>query len=484
MPLRTRSNSRSLGRLVGLGLAFSLACASSLYAQVTVDPRIAEFSPSADHWQVLSDGLSAVSHYDLRFYLVGASTPLATINIGKPSPDADGKIRFDFATEAAAWSLPGYSYEARISAVGPQGEGVSDASNRFTFGTAQPCGVTLGSGPGPIPSPGGNYAVSVSTGTDCSWVTRAAVSWVTVRTPGGSGNGTVAFVVGANPSATSRTGALTIGSQILTIRQDGLRVPVISWKTPVPITEGTPLGASQLNAVADVSGGFVYNPAAGTVLPGGAHTLKAAFLPADPTRYAAVSASTSLTVNPGGYQLTVTRPTGGMVYGAGLYCGTVGTACGASMSASMLLGLTAAPDAGYLFSAWTGDCSGTNSEYWLLLNGVKSCGARFTALSTAPVSPVVPVEPPAGALPLGAPYTLTILRPWGGDVKAAGISCGAATGTCVASMPGPMLIGLQAVASPGYVFVQWTGHCTGIDAGHWLTLEGPRTCGATFAAAR
>ncbi len=470
---------------MGLGLAFSLACASSLRAQATVDPRVAEFSPSADHWQVLGDGSPAVSRYDLRVYLLGASTPLATIDIGKPSPDADGRIRVDFASEAAAWSLPGYTYEARVSAVGPQGEGVSDTSNPFTFGTASPCGVTLGAGPGPIPSPGGSYGVSVSARSECSWVARAAVSWLTVRTPGGSGNGTVAFVVGANPSAASRTGALIIGSQILTVRQDGLRVPLVSWRTPVAITEGTPLGASQLNAAAEVAGHFVYNPAAGTVLPGGTHTLKAAFFPADRTRYAAVSASTSLTVIPGGYQLTVTRPAGGMVYGAGVYCGTVGTSCGASMSASMLLGLAAAPDAGYLFSGWTGDCSGTNSEYWLLLNGVKSCGARFTAVSTAPVSPGGPIEPPASAaLPLGGPYTLTILRPWGGDVKAAGISCGATSGTCAAAMPGPMRIGLQAVASTGYVFVRWTGHCAGIDASYWLTLDGPRTCGATFAAVK
>jgi hypothetical protein len=49
-------------------------------------------------------------------------------------------------------------------------------------------------------------------------------------------------------------------------------VPVINWTSPAPITAGTPLGATQLNATATgvggagVAGTFVYLPAAGTVL--------------------------------------------------------------------------------------------------------------------------------------------------------------------------------------------------------------------------
>ncbi len=48
--------------------------------------------------------------------------------------------------------------------------------------------------------------------------------------------------------------------------------------------------------------------------------------------------------------------------------------------------LTATPAAGYLFSAWTGDCSGTTSPCSLVLNGNKTVGATFTlAPQTGPV---------------------------------------------------------------------------------------------------
>jgi len=47
-----------------------------------------------------------------------------------------------------------------------------------------------------------------------------------------------------------------------------------------------------------------------------------------------------------------------------------------------------------------------------------------------------------------------------------------------------MSIGLQATPDTGYVFVGWTGHCSGSSPSASLALEGPRACGATFAPAR
>ena len=52
-------------------------------------------------------------------------------------------------------------------------------------------------------------------------------------------------------------------------------VPVINWASPAPITAGTPLGATQLNATASgvggasLTGSFVYLPASGSVLAAG-----------------------------------------------------------------------------------------------------------------------------------------------------------------------------------------------------------------------
>jgi uncharacterized repeat protein (TIGR02543 family) len=44
----------------------------------------------------------------------------------------------------------------------------------------------------------------------------------------------------------------------------------------------------------------------------------------------------------------------------------------------MLLGLEATPNKGYVFSGWTGNCSGTSANLWLALEGPRTCGATFT----------------------------------------------------------------------------------------------------------
>ncbi len=62
--------------------------------------------------------------------------------------------------------------------------------------------------------------------------------------------------------------------------------PVIAWATPADITYGTALGDAQLNATANLAGGFAYTPAAGTVLQvGDGQPLSVIFTPTDTTDY-------------------------------------------------------------------------------------------------------------------------------------------------------------------------------------------------------
>ena len=70
---------------------------------------------------------------------------------------------------------------------------------------------------------------------------------------------------------------------------------VLTWKKPADIIYGAALTAAQLNAVAPVSGTFVYAPAAGDVLSAGKHVLAVIFTPAD-TNLPMAEAEVSLTV--------------------------------------------------------------------------------------------------------------------------------------------------------------------------------------------
>ena len=99
-------------RLLG---CLSLALLPSVASAQTVSPQIVEFDPSADHNTSVS-GVAVVNGYELRFYSVGGTQPLHVIELGKPAPEADGKIRFNFASLLGAWPVSGVVYEARVAA--------------------------------------------------------------------------------------------------------------------------------------------------------------------------------------------------------------------------------------------------------------------------------------------------------------------------------------------------------------------------------
>jgi hypothetical protein len=72
--------------------------------------------------------------------------------------------------------------------------------------------------------------------------------------------------------------------------------PILTWNNPADIISGSALSATQLNAVADVPGTFVYTPVAGTILSLGTHTLHVDFTPTDATQYTTASKDVSVTV--------------------------------------------------------------------------------------------------------------------------------------------------------------------------------------------
>jgi len=143
----------------------------------------------------------------------------------------------------------------------------------ITF-TISPVSFTYkGSAQGPVITPSVSGATYATSGTVSA---TAAGSYSVTATATGNYNG-------------------TSGSFAWTIAK---ATPVVTWAVPAPITYGTPLSSTQLNATANVPGSFAYTPVAGTVLAVGTQTLSVAFTPTDATDYTSASASVSLTVNP------------------------------------------------------------------------------------------------------------------------------------------------------------------------------------------
>ena len=267
MPSRTRLLSAWLGLTALLVTTFSLAFAATLQAQVLSDPRVAEFDPSPDHWGVLDNGESAVLRYELGVYSLGAPAPFGTVDMGKPSPASDGKIRYDFSAQVAAWPLPGGDYEARVSAIGPDGAALSDPSNPFTFSTASTCNFSLNATTVSASASGGSYAVDVFTGTGCEWAVTTAPPWVTMWAGGGSGSGTVPFAVQANSSSSSRTGTIEIGGQTLTVRQDGATLPCSFSVSPTVFSFPATGGNGEVSADTDGGCGWTVSSSNSWLVP-------------------------------------------------------------------------------------------------------------------------------------------------------------------------------------------------------------------------
>ncbi|MPT51823.1 MAG: IPTL-CTERM sorting domain-containing protein [Delftia sp.] len=109
---------------------------------------------------------------------------------------------------------------------------------------------------------------------------------------------------------------------------------------------------------------------------------------------------------------------------------------------------TATPDAGYHFTSWSGDCTGTGACQFTSVTASRTVSATFT------------------------PNTHSIATP-------------AAVNGTVTCTPNPVTHGQAAscTATPdaGYHFTSWSGDCTGTGACQLTNVTSPRSVGATFA---
>jgi hypothetical protein len=165
-------------------------------------------------------------------------------------------------------------------------------------------------------------------------------------------------------------------------------------------------------------------------------------------------------LNTQSYTLTFTPPANGTIRGAGLRCGTGGADCSIPVKAGETVQLEGEAEEKYVFSGFTGDCP---SRGPFKMTQVRNCGARFEL---------------TGAAPTSLTWPLTITKPAGGTIVAAGgVNCGSSGDTCTLNLPDGVPVNLLQEPDSGHQFVAFTGDC---EMGGETKMTGPRTCGATF----
>ena len=162
-----------------------------------------------------------------------------------------------------------------------------------------------------VPTPVAAFTTSVTTGTAPATITftdlstGSPTSWFWSFGDGSTSTlenpahvytqaGTYTVTLTATNGADSNT-ATKSDYIVVTAFNPPVSTPTITWNNPADITYGTPLGSTQLNAVASVPGTFTYNPQVGTVLNAGTQTLHVDFTPTDTANYN--TATKDVTIN-------------------------------------------------------------------------------------------------------------------------------------------------------------------------------------------
>lgn len=158
--------------------------------------------------------------------------------------------------------------------------------------------------------------------------------------------------------------------------------------------------------------------------------------------------------------LTVVPAQGGSVSGARIACGATSSRCSRLSNPGDTITLTAKPDAGATLLGWTGACAGagTSSTCDVSLIGRDSVAAVFGYEVSVSVSGTG-----AGAV----------------TSSSSGLDC---PGSCTEAFPAGSSIDLTATADSASAFDGWSGACSGSQSMCTLTVNGPRTVGATFTA--
>jgi uncharacterized repeat protein (TIGR02543 family) len=156
--------------------------------------------------------------------------------------------------------------------------------------------------------------------------------------------------------------------------------------------------------------------------------------------------------------LTVSVAGDGTVKGGGLTCDGPAT-CTQEVAAGTNVTLTASPEKGFVFTGWTGACTGTGTSCMLTLDADRTVTATFTA-----------------ALPLSVQVS------GNGNVSGGlgAINCGNGGEVCSASFAQNATVTLVATPATGALFAGWSGACGGTATTCTVLMSAARSVSATF----
>ncbi|GEM_PF-1394303 len=121
---------------------------------------------------------------------------------------------------------------------------------RILTNSAADCSYSLSQTSQNVVQAGASHSVNVTTTSTCTWTAVSNVSWINFTgSTNGTGNGTVAYSVAANPNSVSRTGTITIGGQTLTVTQYGSAVAVSIPTTLTGVNSTTLIAPVNVNNV-------------------------------------------------------------------------------------------------------------------------------------------------------------------------------------------------------------------------------------------
>lgn len=223
------------------------------------------------------------------------ATPVA-INygtaLGAPQLDATASVPGTFAYSPAAGTiLTAGSHTLSLSFIPTDTTDYSTATDSVTITVNKATPIITWPTPAPI-----TYGTAISA-AQLDATANTAGSFAYDPSAGKPTAGQQTLSVSFTPTDTADY-ANTTAHVTLTINR---ATPTVSWPTPAAVTVGTVLTATQLDATANVSGTFVYSPAAGTVMStAGNIPLNVTFTPTDATDYNIVPASVTLAVGTAG----------------------------------------------------------------------------------------------------------------------------------------------------------------------------------------